>query len=1156
MAPRLRIFLSSPGDVNQERLRAHLIIQKLARDYARYFTIEPFLWEYEPMLASKHFQDAIDPPSSFDIVLLIVWSRLGTPLPEKTSVREYRGIDNRVPVTGTEWEFEDALQGIRSRGGKGPPDLLAYRRLGDVVASLENSAELKEKIKQYEALLSFWNRWFKSDNQFLAGYAEYHTLQEFDRRLESDLSKLIERRIKERSIDQPTPIWLKGSPFRGLEAFDFDDAPIFFGRDGNTREGITRLAEAAEAGTAFLLVSGASGSGKSSLARAGLLPSLVATKAIANVGIWRRVVMRPGDAGGNPVAAFTRALLSGDPAKGEGLVELAGKQVSPEELEAHFRTGGSPGLLFIKTLRDLAETERTKLALLPHEQARLVLLVDQLEELFTRPEINEDDKRLFAQLLATLACSGVVWVIATMRSDFWHRIDSIKELHDLTENGARLALAAPDAAQLLEMIRQPAQAAGLTFETDPDSGLALDALLAKEAAEEPGVLPLLSVILDDLYRCDVQEGHTGGLLTAASYYTLGGLRTAIGKRAERILQKLREQDSEAAEALPALLRALVTVDPYDRTLGARSALLAKFEPGSPGARLIEIMSAADARLLTAEDRGHGPEVRLSHEALIENWVRAKTIITESTSFIRIRDHIETQCRRWESAGRRKEFLLSRGLPLAEAEDITNKFEKEIPPEVRAFVRSSRKRANRAQMVGWALAGLFAMISAGAVWQWRAATNATERAQAEESTARQERARAEEQRNRAESSLRVATETANVLVSDLARKFRDKPGMPIDLVRDILDRAQRLQDQLIGSGEISPELRFSAAKALNELVLTLLEQGDAKVNANIEAVLKLAQRFQTIMTELVVSNAQRTDWQYELSLSQNRLGDALIIANRGQLALENFTKGLEIRERLATAEPNNIDWQESIATSYTKIGDALLKLGAGVKALDAYDESLSIRQRIAGLDQDNPQRQRETAVSYERKGLALQFLDQFEEALETFTASLEIRQKLVEGQKSIQWSRDLSVSYERVGDVLVKIGKNEDALRAFRASLAIRQNLASVDPANKQRERDVAVIFGRIGDTMIILGEREAGLEALRSNLAIREKLARDDPDNVLWQTDLVIALRRLALVGENPQLYLTRALEIARRLEADGKLGAEQAGWIEALEQELTILPK
>src|SRR5580704_15684784 len=158
MTLRLRIFLSSPGDVSQERLRAHLVIQKLARDYARFFTIEPFLWEYEPMLASKHFQDAIDRPSSFDIVLLFVWSRLGTPLPETTAVREYRGIDGRAPVTGTEWEFEDALKANRERDGKGPPDLLVYRRTGGAMVALEDAAKRDEQIKQFEALEAFWQR--------------------------------------------------------------------------------------------------------------------------------------------------------------------------------------------------------------------------------------------------------------------------------------------------------------------------------------------------------------------------------------------------------------------------------------------------------------------------------------------------------------------------------------------------------------------------------------------------------------------------------------------------------------------------------------------------------------------------------------------------------------------------------------------------------------------------------------------------------------------------------------------------------------------------------------------------------------------------------------------------------------------------------------
>ena len=124
MKPRLRIFVSSPGDVKAAREIAALTIERLAQDYARFFKIEPYLWEFEAMVASGHFQDSIEPPSAFDVVVLIVWSRLGTSLPERTAVREYRGIDGRAPVTGTEWEFEEALQAAQKSGA---PDLLVYR---------------------------------------------------------------------------------------------------------------------------------------------------------------------------------------------------------------------------------------------------------------------------------------------------------------------------------------------------------------------------------------------------------------------------------------------------------------------------------------------------------------------------------------------------------------------------------------------------------------------------------------------------------------------------------------------------------------------------------------------------------------------------------------------------------------------------------------------------------------------------------------------------------------------------------------------------------------------------------------------------------------------------------------------------------------------
>src|SRR5690348_12870744 len=176
---RFRVFVSSPGDVSAAREIAAQMIEKVAHDYTRFFSVEPYLWEYEPMLASGHFQDSIEAPSSFDAVILILESRLGTLLPERTALREYRGIDDRVPVTGTEWEYADALKAARANG---VPDLLVYRSRRKAQIDPWDAQSRKVVVEQLEALDAFWTRHFSDRAQFIAGYAEFKDLAEFAQR--------------------------------------------------------------------------------------------------------------------------------------------------------------------------------------------------------------------------------------------------------------------------------------------------------------------------------------------------------------------------------------------------------------------------------------------------------------------------------------------------------------------------------------------------------------------------------------------------------------------------------------------------------------------------------------------------------------------------------------------------------------------------------------------------------------------------------------------------------------------------------------------------------------------------------------------------------------------------------------------------------------
>jgi hypothetical protein len=220
---RFRIFVSSPGDVKAAREFAALTIERLTQDYARFFGIEPYLWEFEAMVASGHFQDSIEPPSTFDVVVLIVWSRLGTWLPERTAVREYRGIDGRTPVTGIEWEFEEALQGAQSSGA---PDLLVYRSQKPTLVDSQDPQRREQKLQQLRALDVFWERHFANRGMFTGAYTSFASDAEFAAAFENHLRTLIEKRIAALGSARggaPARAWAH-APFRGLEAYEFEHA--------------------------------------------------------------------------------------------------------------------------------------------------------------------------------------------------------------------------------------------------------------------------------------------------------------------------------------------------------------------------------------------------------------------------------------------------------------------------------------------------------------------------------------------------------------------------------------------------------------------------------------------------------------------------------------------------------------------------------------------------------------------------------------------------------------------------------------------------------------------------------------------------------------------------------------------------------------------
>ncbi len=261
---RLRIFVSSPGDVVVERDRAAEVIERLQDEFVNYALLEPFLWEDEPARATASFQAQIPEATEMDIVVGILWARIGTPL----SLDKLRPDGSRYE-SGTVYELETAAESYRSRG---TPDLVVYRRTSDPPLPINDEVERKRRLSQREALEAFIRRWFfNDDGAFKAALNTFQTPDQFEERLESHLRKLIREKIEKAEQlagQKEGEIVFHGAPYPGLKPFGIDDAPVFYGRARAL--GVVRAALQTQIRkkSAFLLIFGMSGSGKSSLIRA------------------------------------------------------------------------------------------------------------------------------------------------------------------------------------------------------------------------------------------------------------------------------------------------------------------------------------------------------------------------------------------------------------------------------------------------------------------------------------------------------------------------------------------------------------------------------------------------------------------------------------------------------------------------------------------------------------------------------------------------------------------------------------------------------------------------------------------------------------------------------------------------------------------------
>jgi len=455
-------------------------------------------------------------------------------------------------------------------------------------------------------------------------------------------------RTKFSGTEPPTP---GEPPFKGLQFFDEADAYLFFGRELLTAKLVDRLRE-----TQFLsVIIGASGSGKSSLVRAGLIPALKGGKELmdgvkppAGSANWRVHVMTPT---AHPIEALA--------------IEL---------------TRASESLTATSTLMDdLMQDPRSLTLYIARQDSKqhTLLVLDQFEELFTlcRDEFEKEafiDNLLYAMSISSIEDSNVdggITLVLTLRADFYAHLAQYPELRDAVARQQEY-IGPMTTEELRRAIEEPAKRAHWDFEPG------LVDLILRDVGDEPGALPLLSHALLETWKR--RAGHT---LTLKGYADAGGVRGAIAQTAESVYQDLSPDEQNIARDIFLRLTELGEGTEDTRRRVSFDELMADIENAAEVHAVINLL--ADSRLVTLGEN----TAEVAHEALIREWPTLREWLNQDREGLQLHRRLTETAREWELL-ERDDGVLYRGAQLAQAREWAALHTKALNTGEQAFLDSS------------------------------------------------------------------------------------------------------------------------------------------------------------------------------------------------------------------------------------------------------------------------------------------------------------------------------------------------------------------------------------------------------------------------------------------------------------------------------------
>jgi tetratricopeptide (TPR) repeat protein len=885
-------------------------------------------------------------------------------------------------------------------------------------------------------------------------------------------------------------------PFPGLRPFAYPDHAYFFGREEQIYA-LYRLIDRFR----FIAVVGSSGSGKSSLVRAGLLPLLDTETGEPGGRSWLWREMRPGDA---PLLRLTGLLasLSTD----DDTIVASGRR---DRIAAQLR-GSSFGIS-----EALSETSGIT-------GKSLVLVIDQFEELFryaavsvgSGPSADEvrarDEATQFVQLLleASRAPSNKIHVMLTMRSDF---IGDCARFHGLPEavSAAQFLVPSLTRDQLDEVIRQPVEKAGATI--DPE----LVERLLNDCSTEMDQLPVLQHCLSRLWeeagKAQAATAATSDAAPAARqtssrqdavrrlslphYRAIGEFANALSQHADEILTDLPGPTLQLA--VEQTFSALSELDKDGRAIRRAlrfSQLVAETGVDETAVRqVLDRFRADDCSFLTpsrfeVKELTATTRIDVGHEALLRRWekvsgrgaelgwLRAEQLagqryrgllaMAEGDDAV-LPPHLIDERWAWWKARPRTE---------AWAERYGGGFER-----VKRLLLVSRRRQSFKRRVR---AAVFAAVAVAAVvmfWLWQSAVQAQKKA---------EQAQAE-----ANSRRKDALQATQTSIGRLAGFLNDGTLRAAGAQR-FLDDAQTTLDQLSKAGGHSPEI----SEIEISLLLGVSDVKDAL--GDYQSALDHANQAEGLSQTFVEKYLNNPKFKFLLYASKFRIGDQLARKVHDKEAMtkaeQEYLAAVDIAKQLVSSNPENLQHQHEVLVVLDKVGDMYWYRKDWQGAIDQYDAGLKIAQSIAARFPDD------TATQKNRIAQVYSSRNQpgdVQAALVEYRSSLDIQtQQLKKTPDNASLVSNMALTHRRIGTLLKD--KPDEAQPEFKAAVEYRQKLYEGDPGNMLWRTGLATDETLLGDVLLQKGDWGAALQNYKSAAQMAEEIVSTNPTEPGWRRNL------------------------------------------------------